>query len=71
MVRLTFPHVAILSVALSIGQANPAQQKIVIDQDEGSGSMEMSSIQFEGKMNLKIYIIKAINPSDDMEKMLH
>ena len=50
MVKLTFPHVAILSVALSIGLANPAQQKIVIDQDEGSGSMELSSIQFEGRV---------------------
>ena len=50
MVKLTFPHVVILSVALSIGQANPAQQKIVIDQDEGSGSMELSSIQFEGRV---------------------
>ena len=51
MVKLTFPLVGILSVVLSIGEANPAQhqQQIVIEQDEGSGSMELSSFQNEGK----------------------
>ena len=47
MVKLTFPLV-ILSVVLSIGEGNPAQQKIVNEEDEGSGSMELSSILNEG-----------------------
>ena len=50
MVKLTFPCVAILSLALSIGEANPAQQKIITDEDEESGSMELSSIQNEGRV---------------------
>ena len=52
MVKLTFPCLAILSAALSIGEykANPAQQKIFADEDEGSGSMELSSIQNEGRV---------------------
>ena len=51
MVKLTFPLVTILSAALSISEANPAQdkQQVDIEQDEGSGSMELSSIQNEGR----------------------